>query len=119
MPRLALLAKQNRIRDGHCMTKLTDLKKRLMRDPGFREEYTIVDEEYELVAALVCAREAANLTQAELARRIGTTRGAIARLGRRHGIPRLRLTSPIRCSHRNASVGEPHSGRPLMGWGGC
>jgi len=62
------------------MTKLTDLKKRLMRDPKFQEEYTIVDEEYELITALVRAPEAANLTQAELARRIGTTQAAIARL---------------------------------------
>ena len=62
------------------MTKLKDLKARFMQDPDFREEYVRVDGEYALVEALVRARTAANLTQAELARRIGTTQSAIARL---------------------------------------
>ena len=62
------------------MTRLRDLKKRLMEDPEFREEYARADEEYKLIEALVRARTAANLTQEELARRLGTTQSAIARL---------------------------------------
>ncbi len=62
------------------MTKLQALKERFMKDPEFREEYVRVDEEYALVEALVRARTAAKLTQAELARRLGTTQSAIARL---------------------------------------
>ena len=62
------------------MTKLQALKERFMKDPKFREEYVRVDEEYALVEALVRARTAAKLTQAELARRLGTTQSAIARL---------------------------------------
>ena len=62
------------------MTKLKDLKKRLMEDPEFREEYARVDEEFAVIEALVRARSAAKLTQAELARRLGTTQSAIARL---------------------------------------
>ena len=62
------------------MTELKDLKNRLMEDPAFREEYARVDDEYALIEALVCARAAANLTQAELARRLGTTQSAVARL---------------------------------------
>jgi len=62
------------------MTKLKDLKDRFTKDPGFREEYTRTDEEYALVEALVRARAAAKLTQAELARRLGTTQSAVARL---------------------------------------
>lgn len=62
------------------MTKLKDLKKRFMEDPEFREEYARVDEEYALVEAMVRARTAAKLTQAEVARRLGTTQSAIARL---------------------------------------
>ena len=65
---------------GDPMTNLKDLKARCMEDPEFREEYTRVDEEYALIEALVRARSAANLTQAELARRLGTTQSAIARL---------------------------------------
>lgn len=62
------------------MAKLKDLKERFMKDPAFREEYSRADEEYALVEALVRARAAANLTQSELAARIGTTQSAIARL---------------------------------------
>ena len=61
-------------------TTLNELKKRYMEDPEFRKEYALVDEEYALVETLVRARTAANLTQAEVARRIGTTQSAIARL---------------------------------------
>ena len=45
------------------MTKLTDLKKRLRRDPEFQDEYAKIDEDYTLTAALVRAREEADLTQ--------------------------------------------------------
>ena len=55
------------------MTKLKELKERFMEDPEFREEYALVE-------ALVRARTAAKLTQAEVARRLGTTQSAIARL---------------------------------------
>jgi len=62
------------------MTKLKDLKARFMEDPKFREEYARVEEEFALIEALVRARTAAQLTQAELARRLGTTQSAVARL---------------------------------------
>ncbi|MDE0003760.1 MAG: helix-turn-helix transcriptional regulator [Rhodospirillaceae bacterium] len=62
------------------MTKLKELKTRFMEDPEFREEYGRVEDEYALIEALVRARAAANLTQAELARRLGTTQSAVARL---------------------------------------
>lgn len=62
------------------MTRLRDLKKRLMEDPQFREEYAQADQEYALVAQLIRARMAAKLTQAEVAQRLGTTQSAIARL---------------------------------------
>lgn len=62
------------------MTRLRDLKRRLMEDPQFREEYAQADQEYALVAQLIRARMAAKLTQAEVAQRLGTTQSAIARL---------------------------------------
>ena len=65
---------------GDAMTKLKDLKARFMEDQEFREEYARIDEEYALIEALVRARTAAKLTQAELARRLGTTQSAVARL---------------------------------------
>lgn len=62
------------------MTKLKELKAHFIEDPEFREEYERVDEEYALIEALVRARAAAKLTQAELAQRLGTTQSAVARL---------------------------------------
>jgi len=62
------------------MTKLSELKAEMMADPAFRDEYRKADAEYALIEALIRARAAAELTQAELARRIGTTQSAVARL---------------------------------------
>ena len=62
------------------MAKLKDLKERFMNDPAFRKEYARADEEYALVEAMVRARTAAKLTQAQQATRIGSTQSAIARL---------------------------------------
>ena len=62
------------------MTKLADLKQRLLENPDVREEYARVDAEFSLIEAMIRARRDAKLTQAELAERIGTTQSAIARL---------------------------------------
>ncbi len=53
------------------MAELKDLKGRFMKDPAFREEYERADEEYALEEAMVRARTAANLTQSQLAERLG------------------------------------------------
>src|SRR5690606_11942163 len=62
------------------MTKLSDLKKRWMKDAEFRTAYEEADVEYRVVEALIEARSRADLSQTELAKRIGTTQSAIARL---------------------------------------
>lgn len=62
------------------MTKLADLKKTLMQSEEFRAEYEKADAEFQIVEALVRARTEGNMSQAELAKRMGTTQSAIARL---------------------------------------
>ncbi|GLU28250.1 helix-turn-helix domain-containing protein [Ochrobactrum quorumnocens] len=62
------------------MTRISDLKKRLMNDPEFQKEYEKADAEFALVEALVKARADAKMSQADVAKRIGTTQSAIARL---------------------------------------
>lgn len=62
------------------MTRLPDLKKRLMAEPEFTAAYAEADDEYSLVEALIEARSKAKLSQTELAERLGTTQSAIARL---------------------------------------
>ena len=51
-----------------------------MRDPEFREEYEALEPEYALIRQLIEIRREQNLTQAELARRIGIQRSHLARL---------------------------------------
>ena len=65
---------------GGAMRKLEDLKNRLLEDPDFRKEYARVDEEFALIEGLIRARTTARLTHEELARRLGTTQSAVARL---------------------------------------
>lgn len=60
-----------------------------MQDPAFRSEYEAADAEFRLVEALVRARTRAKLSQAELARRLGTTQSAVARLEGGHVSPSL------------------------------
>lgn len=62
------------------MTKLADLRKRLLENPEVRAEYAQADAEFSLIEAMITARRDARLTQAELAQKIGTTQSAIARL---------------------------------------
>lgn len=62
------------------MTKLAELKQRLLENPEVRAEYAEADVEFSLIEAMILARQQAKLTQAELAKKIGTTQSAIARL---------------------------------------
>lgn len=62
------------------MTKIAELKKRLSANPEFQEEYEKADAEFAIIELLVRVRTEAKLSQAELAKRIGTTQSAVARL---------------------------------------
>lgn len=59
------------------MTKIAELKKRLMNKPEFQKAYAEADAEFAIIEALVKARTQAKLSQIELAKRIGTTQSAI------------------------------------------
>lgn len=63
------------------------------RDAEFRAAYDALEDEFAALAALVKARHEAGLSQIEIARRMGTTQSAIARLeggiGARRGAPTL------------------------------
>jgi DNA-binding XRE family transcriptional regulator len=57
-----------------------DVLRRELRDKEFAAEYEALGKEYELAKEFVRLRKAHKLTQAELARRAGTSQPAIARL---------------------------------------
>ncbi|GLS23288.1 transcriptional regulator [Labrys miyagiensis] len=50
------------------------------KDPAFRAEYESLEEEFTLATALIKARDAAHMTQEEVAQAMGTSQEAIARL---------------------------------------
>jgi len=56
---------------------------RQMADPAFRRTYEEEAAKKELWLALVEARQAANLTQAEVARRLGVSQAQVARIEKR------------------------------------
>lgn len=57
-----------------------ELKARALERADVKAEYENLDEEFALLDEFLKARAAAGITQAEVAKRIGTTQSAIARL---------------------------------------
>ena len=51
-----------------------------LKDAAFKEAYNAVKEEYETVDTVLKARKQANMTQEEVAKRMGTTKSAVSRL---------------------------------------
>ena len=69
------------------MTTLRDLKAQSFKNPKVKAAYDEMADEYALAGALIDARLKAKLTQSELARRMGTTQSAIARLESGRAMP--------------------------------
>jgi ribosome-binding protein aMBF1 (putative translation factor) len=53
-----------------------------MKDPDFKKAWHDLDPEFELLESFIKAREKKGITQAELARRMGTKQPALSRLER-------------------------------------
>jgi transcriptional regulator with XRE-family HTH domain len=52
----------------------------MLDDPEVKAEYDALEPEFELLDELLKARDEAGLTQAEVAKRMGTSRPAVARI---------------------------------------
>jgi ribosome-binding protein aMBF1 (putative translation factor) len=50
------------------------------KDPAFRAEYDALESEFTLTTAIIQARDAAHMTREEVARAMGTSQEAVARL---------------------------------------
>ena len=61
-------------------TEWRDLKRNLMRDPEFVQEYEALGPEYELARSIIALRIRKGLTQKGLAERMNTTQSVISRL---------------------------------------
>ena len=65
------------------MTKMISVeawKRRQMKDPAFKAAYDALEEEFALIGELLNARAKAKLSQAQVARRMGTSQSAVARI---------------------------------------
>lgn len=64
-----------------------EVKSRALERPDVKNEYDRLEEEFTLLDEFLKARSTAGLSQADIARRMGTTQSAIARLESGHGKP--------------------------------
>jgi transcriptional regulator with XRE-family HTH domain len=72
------------------MTKLKDLKMRLMKDPEVRKHYDALEDEFAVMAEVAKARIRSGLSRVEIAKRMKTTQGTLARLESGRGLPSTR-----------------------------
>ncbi|HEV2651279.1 MAG TPA: helix-turn-helix transcriptional regulator [Rhizomicrobium sp.] len=66
------------------------LKAGWMKDSAFRVEYERLKPEFALALALIKAREKAGMTQAQVAKRMGTTQSVVARIEAAQNPPNLK-----------------------------
>jgi ribosome-binding protein aMBF1 (putative translation factor) len=64
----------------YAMARVSDMHKKWMKDPKYRQAHEALEEEFVLASAVVKVRNRAGLTQEELARKMGTTQPVVARL---------------------------------------
>lgn len=57
-----------------------EMVSRMMENPEVKAEYDALEPEFELFDEMLKARDAAGLTQEEVAKRMGTSRPAVARI---------------------------------------
>ena len=75
------------------MTSLASLREQILSDPEAHTEYERLGPIFAVVGEMVEARQTAGLTQAELARRMGTSQSVIARLESARHMPTFELIS--------------------------
>ncbi len=57
-----------------------NLKQEFMNDEAFKAEYERLQPRYEIISQIIEARKENNITQSELAKRVGTQKSNISRL---------------------------------------
>ncbi len=62
------------------MTKVKDLHRKWMKEPGYKSAYDALDDEFQLAETLIEAGKQAGLSQDQLARRMKTSQSYVARI---------------------------------------
>ena len=69
------------------MTSLAELRRKLLTDPQVKAEYDRLGPVFAVVGEMIEARQAAGLTQTEIATRMGTSQSVVARLENARHMP--------------------------------
>lgn len=72
------------------MIPVAEVHRKWMKDPAYRAAYDALEEEFALVSSVIEARTRAKLTQAQLAKKMGTTQAVVARLESGRAMPSTR-----------------------------
>ena len=72
-----------------------DVKKRFLADPEFRKEYETLGPEFELIESIIKRRAELEMTQKELADKLGTGQAVISRLESGNANPTLASLAEI------------------------
>ncbi len=96
------------------MTSLATLRRNLLTDPEVRAEYDRLGPIFAVIGEMVEARQAAGLTQAEIALRMGTSQSVIARLENARHMPTIDMMTRYA-----AAIGRRVSVRLVAGEAGC
>lgn len=71
------------------MNSLQSLKNKALTNPEVKAEYDALEPEFEFIDTLLSMREAAGLTQQEVAERMGTKESNVSRLEKGAGNPTI------------------------------
>lgn len=86
------------------MRSFKTFKRTTLSNPAVKKEYDALEEEFALIRALLDARTRAKLTQAQVARRMGTSQSAVARMESGRSLPSM--TSLRKYAHATGSTVE-------------
>lgn len=85
--------------------KLSEVKELLMKDNEFKTEYEKLKPRYDVISQIIEARTRQNITQAELALRVGTQKSNISRLESGSYNPSLDfLTKVAKCLGKEVQI---------------
>ena len=73
----------------NTMKTLNEFITEQLKNPEFAREYEALDEEYEIARQIIRARMKANLTQKELADKIGTQQSNVSRIEKGNSNPSI------------------------------
>ena len=80
---------------GYKVYTLEDSLKEFMKNPKFKKEWEDSEADYQLSCQLIKARIKGNLSQRELAKKVGTSQAAISRIEGMNGNPSFSLLKRI------------------------